>query len=1512
MIELAQSLLRILTKFLIRQSYLNEPIMLIEDETRLKTWISQVVEDISDAEPDALAKYVIALVKKPLSDADLEKLCSDKLSVFLQSHTEVFVSRLFQTLKSGQYLSKNTASALQEPAKLAIQQRAKVVEEKAAAEHDELVLTDGESDHEQEREEAVQQPKTTKGEAVQQQHYAAAAAKAVSVMSSPRAASAKEQMPQSSSSRRSTAAAEQRPKVRAASPTVALSVAQPSTTTKPPRKRISPPPRSASAERRAADRRASPLPPPRRRVVVTGGSGGGSMRISSSNRLMVVERERERHHRGGGGGRGGIGGRSRSKSRSPHRKEKRLGVELEPRISSSRRHRCRDFHEKGFCMRGDNCPFDHGPDPVVVENSALKDIVRDTTIFDSPTTYGVNPPPPGLENTMTANAVGVNKLLGSVTEGYNPEAPSMDASSAVQRIDFSLLYPPVPAPTAAGILQPLAATASDVAGGGGVLPLRPAVVADSSLGGGTLRGPLPSTISVSANAPQSQDNSGRMAMRGGRFKPYTMGVRNPTTRSLLVKKIPPELNKIAQIDQHFSRFGQVTNIQVQYEGRTDSALVTFKTRRDAMIAYKSTEPIFNNRFVKLLEASLVKMHPGISNEPIQYPRYFTKVFAHQKKEDEEESAEKESPTIPEMASEGQNLPDLGTAGYPPSVAEIAALQHPSRPPYNSKLAAMKKRTAADHERLNKLAEVQRMKTELYTKLVEQQKNLLKKLQQTEDKEAKKKIVKYLKTFELKVKGIKAELEQLALKLREMQMRQPQSKRTRSGHSASEQHQSAEDGVEANAEHIGGTVQQSPSKYSMPNKKLLKLCRVVYVSACPPELNEKLILHMEKFGELFDYDINAVPQIFTYKEPLDAQKAVNEAAGCFELTKLKVEWAPVAKGVKSNKDIVPDGERKPSDQVAAKDLLALLEYDEEEEENYEKKEEDDEQSDDKAGILLFLDSFGVIDQNIEAFLNTVQHSLWLFHYMEQLELERGAFSEGTIACCDCGTPIAPNPANMCLGCVRSRADITEEIPKQSQLHSCRNCERFFVPPNAWSAAKAESKELMALCLARLKPAMTKVRLVDAAFVWTEPHSKRVKVKLTIQKEVFSRAVLQQSLVVEFVLLNQMCDDCRRFEAKDYWRACVQVRQRCDYKKTLFYLEQLLIKHNAQAQASGIKPVPTGIDFFFARQQEARKLVDFISSALPSKFHQSQQLVTHDVRNNFYDYKHTYCVDIVPITKDALICLPKSVAQCFANIGQFVVCLRVTDVVSLINPRTLQLYEVNATAYWKNAFDILVHPKSLIEFFVVDVEEVDDPFALLPHGHGNVSTKHRLADVWVVRSDQVGHSESKSICCRSHLGHLLVPGDTVLGYNVWQSNLNNKTFDEVKEENVPDVVLIRKSYDRSRRIRRRQWRLKRLLDQEETASVEREFNEFMDDVEEDPALRERINIYRKGGGTVGSKRHQPTTASRTTKQRMAPPSLSVCSTTADEEEQIEGAPTLAEMLEDLELNDVEMREEEEQQP
>jgi nonsense-mediated mRNA decay protein 3 len=76
-------------------------------------------------------------------------------------------------------------------------------------------------------------------------------------------------------------------------------------------------------------------------------------------------------------------------------------------------------------------------------------------------------------------------------------------------------------------------------------------------------------------------------------------------------------------------------------------------------------------------------------------------------------------------------------------------------------------------------------------------------------------------------------------------------------------------------------------------------------------------------------------------------------------------------------------------------------------------------------------------------------------------------------------------------------LNSEIP--GALSFCRNCERFFSPPTAWIRAEPESRELLSICLKKLK-GLNRVRLVDAGFIWTEPHSKRLKVKLTVQKEV----------------------------------------------------------------------------------------------------------------------------------------------------------------------------------------------------------------------------------------------------------------------------------------------------------------------------------------------------------------------------------------------------------------------------
>ena len=134
-------------------------------------------------------------------------------------------------------------------------------------------------------------------------------------------------------------------------------------------------------------------------------------------------------------------------------------------------------------------------------------------------------------------------------------------------------------------------------------------------------------------------------------------------------------------------------------------------------------------------------------------------------------------------------------------------------------------------------------------------------------------------------------------------------------------------------------------------------------------------------------------------------------------------------------------------------------------------------------------------------------------------------------------MAPNQSNTCIDCLKSQIDITEGISKQLVLHHCRECNRYMRPP--WTKCELESSELLTICLKQVKGLM-RVKLIDAGFEWTEPHSKRIKVKLTVQKEVAKNTLLQQTFIVEYVIENLQCDDCKKTYTPHTWVAQVQVR------------------------------------------------------------------------------------------------------------------------------------------------------------------------------------------------------------------------------------------------------------------------------------------------------------------------------------------------------------------------------------
>lgn len=439
----------------------------------------------------------------------------------------------------------------------------------------------------------------------------------------------------------------------------------------------------------------------------------------------------------------------------------------------------------------------------------------------------------------------------------------------------------------------------------------------------------------------------------------------------------------------------------------------------------------------------------------------------------------------------------------------------------------------------------------------------------------------------------------------------------------------------------------------------------------------------------------------------------------------------------------------------------------------------------------------------------------------------------------------------MSCIRSQVDISEGIPKQIAIQCCRNCDRFLQPPAQWLPCALESKELMALCLRRLK-GLNRVRLVDASFIWTEPHSKRIKIKITIQKEAFAATILQQSFVLEVIVANQQCTDCAKVMAKNTWRAVVQARQKVDHKRTFLYLEQLILKHNAHKDVTNIKGQPDGLDFFFQSRSHALKFVDFLQAVVPCRYKTSEQLISLDTHSGDSTYKFTFSVEIIPICKDDLVFLPPKTAKQLGGLCPLVLCTRVGTTVHFIDPNSLATTDISTTVYWRDPFTALAASRALTEFLVMDVD----------CSRNVTQGKWLLADVQVVKASEFGRS-TQTFFVRTHLGNILKPGDVVLGYDLATAIFNNTDLDAWKNE-LPDVVLVKKSYAHLRRENRsRAWKLRDLAKEEadeledkkmsgaqrieaERAARDREY--FMQEIEEDAELRQSINIYRNADAVV----------------------------------------------------------------
>ena len=84
-----------------------------------------------------------------------------------------------------------------------------------------------------------------------------------------------------------------------------------------------------------------------------------------------------------------------------------------------------------------------------------------------------------------------------------------------------------------------------------------------------------------------------------------------------------------------------------------------------------------------------------------------------------------------------------------------------------------------------------------------------------------------------------------------------------------------------------------------------------------------------------------------------------------------------------------------------------------------------------------------------------------------------------------------------------------------------------------------------------------------------------------------------------------------------------------------------------------------------------------------------------------------------------------------------------------------------------------------------------------------------------------------------------------------------MEKVSADKVPDVVLVKKVYaEKSVRNRRRKWKLKHMQGLHHTVGAGSsvsdggyEYNDFLEDLEEDPELRKNVNVYKDASKIAG---------------------------------------------------------------
>ena len=252
--------------------------------------------------------------------------------------------------------------------------------------------------------------------------------------------------------------------------------------------------------------------------------------------------------------------------------------------------------------------------------------------------------------------------------------------------------------------------------------------------------------------------------------------------------------------------------------------------------------------------------------------------------------------------------------------------------------------------------------------------------------------------------------------------------------------------------------------------------------------------------------------------------------------------------------------------------------------------------------------------------------------------------GNIKCCICGTSIQANNAAMCLQCLvqtdndqtKNQGALAGELERE--VTQCGKCDRWQLRQDAWVHHEMESSGLLSLLMKKVlelqKQTKSKadVKVLNAAFIWTEPHSKKLKISVEIEKDMLEGKVrVKQNLDYNFKICNRQCNECIR-EATDHaWGAMIQIRQYVEHKRTFYHLEALLTKKGLHNLILGVQIANGGIDLYFKSPNLARPVIECIQSNFPTKGKKSKKVVSADRKSHTANQEITYLIEILPLCR-----------------------------------------------------------------------------------------------------------------------------------------------------------------------------------------------------------------------------------------------------------------------------------------